>query len=134
MKYLFIFFAIIILVNCSPKISPDFGWNHQRWAVVEMKGVPVQQSGGRKDAYISFDFGDKRITGNGGCNHISGNYSVNRSIIRFSDIVSTKMSCNDIEFENTFLSTLGSVDHYQMRGNDILLKRKKTTVLVLRPQ
>jgi heat shock protein HslJ len=44
------------------------------------------------------------------------------------------MSCNDIEFENTFLATLATVDHYEMKGNDLVLKRKGTTVLVLRLQ
>lgn len=134
MKYIIIFFATIFILNCSHKMAPDFGWNHQRWVVVEMKGVPVQQSGGRKDAYISFEIGDKKITGNGGCNTINGNYSVNRNTIHFTDVAATKMSCNDIEFENTFLSTLATVDHYEIKGNDFLLKRKKSTVLVLRSQ
>jgi len=133
MKYLFIFFSIIVL-SCSPKISPDFGWNRGRWVVVELKGVPVQQSGGRRDAYISFDIGEKRFSGNGGCNQITGNYSVSRNSIRFTDVVSTKMSCNDIEFENTFLSELNTIDRYEVRGTDILLKRRKTTVIVLRQQ
>src|ERR1051326_7376967 len=133
MKYI-IFLATIFILGCSHKIAPDFGWNRQRWVVVEMKGVPVQQSGGRKDAYISFEIGDKKITGNGGCNTISGNYSVDKSSIHFTDISATKTSCNDIEFENTFLSTLASIDHYEVRGNDFLLKKKKTTVLVLRSQ
>jgi heat shock protein HslJ len=99
-----------------------------------MKGVPVQQSGGRRDAYISFDIGNKRIDGNGGCNTINGNYTVSRNTIRFTDVIATKMSCNDIEFENTFLSTLNTVDRYEVKANEILLKKKRTTVLVLRSQ
>lgn len=134
MKYIIIFLVLIILLNCSHKVAPDFSWNHQRWVVVEMKGVSVQQSGGRKDAYISFEIGDKKITGNGGCNIFNGNYSVDRNTIHFTEVMATKMSCNDIDFENAFLSTLATVDHYEMRGNDLLLKRKKNTVLVLRSQ
>jgi len=44
------------------------------------------------------------------------------------------MSCNDIEFENTFLATLGSIDRYEVNGSDLLLKKKKETMLVLRPK
>ena len=55
MKYLFIVFVVIAASTCSPKLSPDAGWSHQEWVVVEMKGVPVQQSGGRRDAHITFD-------------------------------------------------------------------------------
>jgi len=132
MKYLFLPFIAVLAFNCSPKLSPDSGWGHQEWVVVEMKGVPVQQSGGRRDAHITFDVATKRFTGNGGCNQINGNYNVDKKMIRFTEVLSTKMSCSDIEFENTFLSTLSTINHYEVRGSDLLLKKDKETRLVLR--
>ena len=129
MKYLFFVIAIITAFKCSPKLSPDSGWGHQEWVVVEMKGVPVQQSGGRRDAHISFDVATKKFSGNGGCNQVNGNYSVDKKMIKFTEVLSTKMSCNDIEFENTFLSSLNSVDRYEQKGNDLLLKKKKEVLL-----
>ena len=99
-----------------------------------MKGVPVQQSGGRRDAHISFDVAAKKFSGNGGCNQINGNYNVDKKMIKFTEVLSTKMSCNDIEFENTFLSTLSSIDRYEVNGSDLLLKKNKETRLVLRPK
>ena len=134
MKYLFLVVIVITAFKCSPKLSPDSGWGHQEWVVVEMKGVPVQQSGGRRDAHISFDVAAKKFSGNGGCNQINGNYSLDKKEIKFAEVLSTKMSCNDIEFENTFLSALGSVDRYEVRGSDLVLKKKKETLLVLRPK
>ena len=134
MKYLFFSFIVIIAADCSPKLSPDAGWGHQQWVLVEMKGVPVQQSGGRKDAHITFDVVAKRFSGNGGCNQINGNYRVDKKEVRFTEILSTKMSCSDIEFENTFLSILGSIDKYEIKGSDLVLKKKKETMLVLRPK
>jgi heat shock protein HslJ len=134
MKYLSILLTGLIFSNCTPKLSPDAGWGYQRWVLVEMKGVPVQQSGGRRDAFITFEVNEKRFTGNGGCNNINGNYTINRSEIKFTDVISTKMSCDDIEFENAFLSTLGNVDRYEKRGDDIVLKRKREALLVLRPR
>lgn len=120
--------------QCSPKLSPDASWGNQRWVLAEMKGVPVQQSGGRRDAYISFLVAEKRFTGNGGCNQINGSYRIDKREIRFSDVISTKMSCNDIEFENTFLSILNTIDRYEVRGSDLVLKRNKEALLVLRSQ
>lgn len=134
MKYLLILFIAGAAFNCSPKLSPDAGWGHQQWVLVEMKGVPVQQSGGRRDAHITFDVVAKKFSGNGGCNQINGNYSLDKKEIRFTEVLSTKMSCSDIEFENTFLSILGSIDKYEIKGNDLLLKRKKEAMLVLRPK
>ena len=132
MKYLLLIAIVTTTFNCSPKLSPDAGWGNRAWVVVEMKGVPVQQSGGRRDAHLSFDIVAKSFTGNGGCNQINGNYSLDKKEIKFTEVLSTKMSCNDIEFENAFLSTLSSIDHYEVRGGDLLLKKGKETRLVLR--
>lgn len=133
MKYSFFLLLGIMALNCSPRLSPDAGWGNQRWVVTEMKGVPVQQSGGRRDAFIRFDVIEKRFTGNGGCNQINGNYTIDKSEIRFGEVTATKMSCSDIAFENTFLATLNTVDRYAIEGNNLRLKNRRETVLVLSP-
>lgn len=118
--------------SCSPKLSPDSYWGEQRWVLVELKEVPVQQSGTRRDAFIEFSPSEKRFAGNGGCNQISGNYTLEKkSQIRFGEVISTKMSCSDIAFENTFLSTLGKVDHFKVDGNTLLLKDGNDIVMKL---
>jgi heat shock protein HslJ len=129
MKYFIILLVVIAGLDCSPKLSPDSYWAGRRWILTEMKGIPVQLSGGRRDAYINFDPIEKRFSGNGGCNQISGNYTLEKSEIRFGEVSGTKMSCEDIAFENTFLSTLNSINHYEQRGDDLLLKRKKEVLL-----
>jgi heat shock protein HslJ len=130
MKYFFALLTIVAFHGCSPKVS-DSSWGRSRWVLTELKGVPVQLSGGRRDAYINFEPREKRFSGNGGCNQISGNYSLDRKSIHFSEVISTKMSCDDIAFENSFLSTLNNVDRYEVRGDDLLLKRKNKVLLVL---
>jgi heat shock protein HslJ len=118
------------LTTCSPKWAPDHYWSQKRWVLTEMKGVPVQQSGTRRDAYLEFAWADKRFSGNGGCNSINGKYTLeNKKNIHFTEVISTKMSCPDISFENTFLSILNSVDRFDMEGNIMQLKDGKKTVL-----
>ena len=134
MKYLSVFLIAFISMHCSPKLSPDYNWGNQRWVLVEMKKVPVQQSESRRDAYLNFEVGQKRFTGNGGCNQISGNYTLDKNEINFGEITSSKMSCTDIDFENVFLSTLSSINRYEVKGNDLVLKRKREVLLVLRPK
>lgn len=132
MRTFLVFIFGVILCKCSPKLSPDATWGRQQWAVVEMKGVPVQQSGGRRDAHLVFNVAEKRFTGNGGCNQINGNYKLDRKEIHFTDVVATKMSCDDIEFENVFLYELGKVDRYEVTDNELRLKRRQETLIVLR--
>jgi len=129
MKYLFIVFTLVACLDCTPKLSPDSNWSGRRWVLTELKGVPVQLSGGRRDAYINFEAAEKSFTGNGGCNQVSGNYSLDKKNIHFGEVISTKMSCEYIQFENTFLSTLNSIDHYEQRGDDLLLKKMKDVLL-----
>jgi len=131
MKNFILSMIIVTGLGCSPKLSPDANWGRQRWVVTEMKGVPVQLSGGRRDAFIEFRINEKRFAGNGGCNQINGNYSVDKNNIHFSEVISTKMSCEDIAFENTFLDLLNKVDRFEQKEDRLLLKRKRETLLIL---
>jgi heat shock protein HslJ len=132
MKYLSIIFIVIAGINCSHRFSPDANWGRQRWVVTEMKGIPVQLSGSRRDAFINFRTDERRFSGNGGCNQISGNYTLDKQSMHFGEIISTKMSCEDNAFENTFLDLLNKVDRFEQKGDNLLLKRKREVLLVLR--
>lgn len=132
MKYFLIVLVALFMLDCSSKLAPDAYWGRNRWVVVEMKGVPVQLSGGRNDAYITFNVTDKKFNGNGGCNQINGNYSVDKKDLKFSEIITTRMSCPDIAFENALLELFGKVDGYEVKNDDLVLKDDKDKVLVLR--
>lgn len=124
--------AILIATgfSCSPKLSPDSYWGERRWVLVELKEVPVQQSGTRKDAFIEFSPSEKRFAGNGGCNRINGKYTVEKKDrIELGEVISTKMSCPDIAFETTFLNTLSQVDRFEVNGNILVLKDNKDILL-----
>lgn len=123
---------LVFLAACSPKLAPDKYWSGKRWTLTEMKGVPVQQSGTRRDAYIEFNEPEKKFSGNGGCNHINGNYTLDGKNLSFSEIISTKMSCPDIEFEYLFLEVLKDIDRFEMDGDDLVLKDGRKDVLVFR--
>lgn len=134
MKFLSILLIAFIGMQCSPKLSPDSSWGNQRWVVVEMKKVPVQQSESRRDAFLNFEVAEKKFRGNGGCNQINGNYTIDKKEIHFGEVMSTKMSCSDIEFETVFISTLSGINRYEVRENQLLLKKNREIMLVLRPR
>ena len=132
MRYLIILCLVATGLQCTPKLAPDANWGRGRWVLVQMKGVPVQQSGGRRDAFIDFNTGQKLFTGLGGCNQLNGSYSIDKNSIHFRDVSATKMICNDMDFENTFLEELSQVNRYELKGDDLLLKKKTKVVLILR--
>jgi heat shock protein HslJ len=119
-------------IGCSPKMSPDFGWDKVRWLVVEIKEVPVQLSGTNRDAFLDFSIPEKKFNGNGGCNRINGDYTIDKNHIHFTSISSTKMNCPDIAFENTFLSLLEKVNKYEVQNNTMLLKDDNKVLVMLK--
>ena len=132
MRYLLLLIITVTFFHCSPKLAPDANWGRGRWVLVQMKGVPVQQSGSRRDAYLDFNTGQKLFTGLGGCNQLNGSYTIDRNTIHFRDVSATRMICNDMEFEKAFLNELSQVNRYELKGEDLLLKKKKEVVLILR--
>lgn len=121
----------MVVFSCSPKWSPDHYWSQKRWILTEMKGVPVQLSGTNRDAYLEFSWTDKHFAGNGGCNHLSGTYTLEKKKdIHFSEVITTKMSCPDIAFETTFLNALHEIDKFETEGDRLLLKDGKKTLLI----
>lgn len=123
---------VSIIASCSPQLSPDQGWENQRWVVTEMKGAPARLSSAGKEAYIQFSPQEKRFTGNAGCNRISGNYTLDKKDrIHFGEVISTKMSCEDIGFETGFLSSLAGIDGYETSGNILMLRQGDNVLLKL---
>lgn len=131
LSILSVFFLAII--SCSPKLAPDHNWDMKRWTLYELKTVPVQLSGTEKDANLLFVPSQKQFNGTGGCNRISGSYTLpKKGSITFSNVISTKMMCGDQAFENRFLEVLKEVDGYEVENNSMLLKKGKEIVMRLR--
>lgn len=136
MKKLFLFVILVsAIISCSPKLAPDSYWGDRRWVLTEMKGVPVQLSGTRRDAFIEFSPSEKRFTGNAGCNRINGEYTLDKKDrIKLSNVISTKMSCDDIAFETSFLSLLNQVDRFKVQDNILLLRDGNDVILKFTPR
>lgn len=72
----------------------------------------------------------KSAGGNGGCNTYGSTLSVNGSRISFSEIFSTKMFCEGAQAtEDRYFALLGKVNHFVVRGNQLLLYDNQTLLL-----
>jgi len=76
--------AMYLSLDCSSarlrENSPLF---HHKWVLSELNSAPVQISNTDKDAFPEFSYNDMKITGNGGCNSITGTFSVNGNAFSF---------------------------------------------------
>lgn len=65
----------------------------KRWRLIQLQGKLQEQS----PVWLEFDTVTHRISGNGGCNKLSGRYVVAADTIAFQQIISTRMACLDQE-------------------------------------
>ncbi|MBC7627369.1 META domain-containing protein [Ferruginibacter sp.] len=122
--------VIFLLLSCSSKLPPDNNWSIGKWTLIELKEVPVKQSGNtNKDAHLVFETAAKNYRGFGGCNPINGTYTINNGKIKFTAQVYQLAACPDMPFETTFLNALNEVDKYLVTGNTLVLKKGKTTLI-----
>jgi heat shock protein HslJ len=103
-----------------------------RWELVEIMGKPVTKTETQKEAiFITFDTEKNRVNGFGGCNNFMGGFEMKEgNIIKFEQMASTMMACDNMEMETTFMQTLQQVDNYAMKDNVLSLNRAKMAPLL----
>ena len=97
-----------------------------QWKLTLIEGQPVVDS----KAFIKFDEQNKRAGGNGGCNSFGGTLTKNGNQIKISQIISTKMACqNGSDVENEFFRNLDRADRFEISGDQLRLMAGNQTIL-----
>ena len=101
------------------------------WKLIELNGRAIAiDSTFFKEPHIILKDGGSRVTGNGGCNNISGEYQLeNMNRISFSKMISTKMACPRMELEGEFLEMLQKVDNFNVTGDMLILNKARMAPL-----
>lgn len=80
---------------------------------------------------ITLNINKNKIGGNGGCNSYGGNFSQKGKTIKFSEILSTKMWCDNSPTESQYLNALGKSVNYKLINEQLILTdEKKENTLV----
>lgn len=124
-----------ICMNCNPskKMNKDatgletskIPLQETHWTLVELVGRPITDTPERKEMYLILRKDQNRVEGNGGCNAFSGTYILKNNEISFSPIVSTKMFCPGLEYENAFFKALSTANHYYIKDDTLSLTEGK---------
>ncbi|HSV09727.1 MAG TPA: META domain-containing protein [Hanamia sp.] len=124
-----------ICMNCNPskKINKDAaGVETQKiplqethWTLVELMGTPIADTPERKEMYLVLHKDQNRVEGNGGCNAFSATYVLKNNEISFSPLVSTKVFCPALKYENDFFKALSTANHFYIKGDTLSLTEGK---------
>jgi heat shock protein HslJ len=99
------------------------------WKVTSMRRQQRAELEGLSNVYFELK-PDLTFAGKGGCNNMSGKFSVKGSSIKFNSIATTKMACDNMNKEDAFLSLLENrVSEYTYKGDELLLRDGASNVV-----
>jgi len=101
------------------------------WQVTEINGKPIDKADFGNGAPTATFSTDNKINGKGGCNGYGGSYNLNEEGgINISQLMSTKMYCENAKGENTYMKVLESVDMAKVEKDKLTLMKGVDAVLV----
>ncbi|WP_419868602.1 META domain-containing protein [Chryseobacterium sp. CT-SW4] len=136
MKNLFYYIAVssigLMALSCksnhvSKQSSNDI--TGKTWKLIEVRGQAVASQS--NTPYFSLDKAEKRYTGHGGCNGISGTFEISPDVnrIKFNQGISTMIACNDLETEKLFTDAILHADNYSLKGDTLSLNKARMATL-----
>jgi putative lipoprotein len=92
------------------------------WKLTSLGGSPIVTASSQREAHLILQPANRRVTGSGGCNRLSGSYQVNGDRISLGRVASTMMACVDgMKSEKDFLKALGRVNRWRISGQRLEL-------------
>ena len=98
-------------------MNPLFG---KRWTLTKIGNQNVSAN----KPFIEFNEGEKRISGDAGCNLFSGGYEINGTSLKLSNIAGTLRACADEQankLERNFLQSLDKVTKFKIEDDTLQL-------------
>jgi copper homeostasis protein (lipoprotein) len=89
-----------------------------KWMLKDVNGVAPQIATPGREPFLEFDTAKMRVAGLGGCNRISGSYTVDGQTIQFKPFISTRMACPDMQSETALLQALNNAT-VRVTGNTL---------------
>ncbi len=109
------------VVPVTITVLPGNPLANTNWQLVSIYGTQAPIAGPVPTLYFS---SANTVSGSGGCNQLSGPYTVNGSSLVIGPLVSTQMMCDQalMTQEQTYVQALSSVASYEISGNQLILR------------
>ena len=92
------------------------------WKLTSLGGSPIVTASPQREAHLILQPANRRVTGSGGCNRLSGSYQVNGDRTSLGRVASTMMACVDgMKTEQNFLKALGRAIRWRISGQRLEL-------------
>ncbi len=104
------------------------------WKLITVNGARVEVADSAREPHIILHTADLRASGSGGCNRLSGPFTLAGEQLAFGAIMMTKMACTEgMAVEQAFTAALGATRSYRIDGQVLeLLGETGSTLARLR--
>jgi heat shock protein HslJ len=84
-----------------------------------------------KSSYINIDAAKGSFGGNDGCNTLRGKVNIKGKTISFQNIISTKMTCENMDQGAVFVNNLKNINKFEIRGGELFLYKNEILIMTL---
>jgi heat shock protein HslJ len=124
--------SFFLTIGCSSNKESADTLLHDIWVLESIDGQTYSRVENQSlHPTIEIYLAEERFSGNTGCNNMNGKLTVDGNRISFSDIVTTKMFCVDVD-ETSFLSDLGKANNYKIEKMRLYLFEDEKEILVFK--
>lgn len=84
----------------------------------------------KREPVLTFSPIQSQVTGSTGCNRLFGKLIKEKNKIRFENIGTTRMSCNDEGLEQSYLANLDNVAGYEIKEDTLILVDSQNNIVL----
>ncbi|MFI5136057.1 MAG: META domain-containing protein [Chitinophagales bacterium] len=123
-KFFWLVVVVFSLISCNStsnvtKTLTPLSQNDWQLFSLNTQQVSIVQGG--KIPQLSFDTQNMRVSGNGGCNSLSGSFKLGKENLSFGPLATTRMACPGDNIETNFLSALSKTEKFSMYNGKLVL-------------
>ena len=78
---------------------------------------------------LELHLNESKVSGNGGCNQYRGAMELNEEAIKFSQVMGTKMACQNLDLEKSFFKALRYVNGYHFSKGTLFFTQDGTVLI-----
>lgn len=123
-KFIFLIFSIFYIFSCAEdkKNNEDAIESTQKlvsssWMVIDLNGI----TSFTRNPSIHINLEQNKISGSTSCNKYFGSLTVENNMLSTTNIASTKMMCNDISIEDTFIKFINQTLYIEIKNGQLNL-------------
>jgi heat shock protein HslJ len=106
---------------------------HDIWVLEKLNGKKVSLADFTKELpNLQINSSTNQFMGFAGCNRMNGTIFFERGLLRFTNVITTRMFCGESNKENEFLKTLQSTTTYKIENLRLILTNQSGNVLVFK--